>query len=164
MKKNLFKVLPMVAAIVFATSCSKDKNEVKPEDVTPKESSVTMTFKVGPSAGLSKIGLIEDNGDFGVALKFDGNEVINFTDAEGLVTGSVTLTPSNLKNDGKTAEFDISFKGEEENIEKFKAGDITLTASIGSKLTEISSESYSSLEDAIRANSYSTQNQISSNK
>ena len=90
MKKILLRVMPLAAAIVFATSCSKDKDEVKPEDVTPKESSVTMTFKVGSSAGLSKIGLIEDNGDFGVALKFDGNEVINFTDAEGRVTGSVT--------------------------------------------------------------------------
>lgn len=158
MKKNLLKVMPLAAAIVFATSCSKDKDEVKPEDVTPKESSVTMTFKVGSSASLSKIGLIEDNGDFGVALKFDGNEVINFTDDEGLVTGSVTLTSSNLKNDGKTAEFNVSFKGEEKNIEKFKAGNIKLTASIGSKLTEISSESYSSLEDAIRANSYQLSN------
>lgn len=158
MKKILLRVMPLAAAIVFATSCSKDKDEVKPEDVTPKESSVTMTFKVGSSAGLSKIGLIEDNGDFGVALKFDGNEVINFTDAEGRVTGSVTLTSSNLKNDGKTAEFNVSFKGKEENIEKFKAGDIKLTASIGSKLTEISSKSYSSLEDAIRANSYQLSN------
>ena len=158
MKKILLRVMPLAAAIVFATSCSKDKDEVKPEDVTPKESSVTMTFKVGSSAGLSKIGLIEDNGDFGVALKFDGNEVINFTDADGLVTGSVTLTSSNLKNDGKTAEFDVSFKGEEGNIENFKAGEIKLTASIGSKLTEISSVSYSSLEDAIRANSYQLSN------
>lgn len=158
MKKILLKVMPLAAAIVFATSCSKDKDEVKPEDVTPKESSVTMTFKVGSSAGLSKIGLIEDNGDFGVALKFDVNDVITFTDDEGLVTGSVTLTSSNLKNDGKTAEFNVSFKGEEGNIEKFKAGKITLTASIGSKLTEISSESYSSLEDAIRENSYQLSN------
>lgn len=158
MKKNLLRVMPLVAAIVFATSCSKDKDEVKPEDVTPKESSVTMTFKVGSSAGLSKIGLVEDNGDFGVALKFDGNEVITFTDDEGLVTGSVTLTSSNLKNDGKTAEFNVLFKGEEENIENFKAGNIKLTASIGSKLTKISSESYSSLEDAIRANSYQVSN------
>ncbi len=158
MKKILLKVMPLAAAIVFATSCSKDKDEVKPEDVTPKESSVTMTFKVGSSAGLSKIGLIEDNGDFGVALKFDGNEVINFSDDEGRVTGSVTLTSSNLKNDGKTAEFNVSFKGDEENIEKFKAEEIKLTASIGSKLTEISSESYSSLEDAIRANSYQLSN------
>lgn len=154
MKKILLKVMPMVAAIVFATSCSKDKNEVKPEDVTPKESTVNMSFKVGTTAGLSKIGLVEDNGDFGVALKFDGNEVINFTDADGLVTGSVTLTADNIKNDGKSAEFEVSFKGEDENIEKFKAGEIKLTASIGSKLAEISSESYSSLEDAIRANSY----------
>lgn len=158
MKHFFLKTLPLAAAIVVATSCSKDKDEVKPEDVTPKESSVTMTFKVGSSAGLSKIGLVEDNGDFGVALKFDGNEVITFTDDEGLVTGSVTLTSSNLKNDGKTAEFNVSFKGEEKNIEKFKAGEIKLTASIGSKLTEISSESYSSLEDAIRANSYQLSN------
>lgn len=165
MKKILFKVLPIAAAIVLATSCSKDNedsnnvinpenNTPTPEVVTPKTSSVTMSFKVNTSAGLSKIGIAEDNGNLGVSPKFDGDEVINFADADNLVTGSVTLTAANLTNDGKTAEFEVTFDGEDENIEKFKNGEITLTATIGNKLTAISPTSYPTLEYAMRANSY----------
>ncbi len=165
MKKILFKVLPIAAAIVLATSCSKDNddsnnvinpenNTPTPEVVTPKKSSVTMSFKVNTSAGLSKIGIAEDNGKMGVSPKFDGDEVINFADANNLVTGSVTLTSANLTNDGKTAEFEVTFDGEDENIEKFKNGEITLTATIGYELTAISPTSYPTLEYAMRANSY----------
>ena len=165
MKKILFKVLPIAAAIVLATSCSKDNddsnnvinpdnNNPTPEVVTPKKSSVTMSFKVNTSAGLSKIGIAEDNGNLGVSPKFDGDEVINFADAGNHVTGSVTLTAANLTNDGKTAEFEVTFDGEDENIEKFKNGEITLMATIGNELTAISPKSYTSLEEAMRANSY----------
>ncbi|MBO7463571.1 MAG: hypothetical protein J6T96_13335 [Bacteroidales bacterium] len=165
MKKILFKVLPIAAAIVLATSCSKDNedsnnvinpenNTPTPEVVTPKTSSVTMSFKVNTSAGLSKIGIAEDNGNLGVSPKFDGDEVINFADENNLVTGSVTLTSANLTNDGKTAEFEVTFEGDAENIEKFKNGEITLTATIGSPLADINPTSYTSLEEAMRANSY----------
>ena len=153
MKKTLLKVLPMVAAIVFATSCSKDDNTEPKPDVTSK-SSVTMSFKVGSSNSLSKIGIAEDNGQFGISPKFDGDEVINFADADNLVTGSVTLTAANIKNDGKTAEFEVTFNGSDENLTKFKNGDISLTATIGEKLTDLSSQTYASLDDAMRANSY----------
>lgn len=165
MKKILFKVLPIAAAIVLATSCSKDNDDNSnvvnptpdnptPEVVTPKISSVTMSFKVNTSAGLSKIGIAEDNGNLGVSPKFDGDEVINFADADNLVTGSVTLTSANLTNDGKTAEFEVTFDGEDENIKKFKNREITLTATIGNELTAISPTSYPTLEYAMRANSY----------
>lgn len=165
MKKILFKVLPIAAAIVLATSCSKDNDDNSnvvnptpdnptPEVVTPKTSSVTMSFKVNTSAGLSKIGIAEDNGNLGVSPKFDGDEVINFADANNLVTGSVTLTAANLTNDGKTAEFEVTFDGEDEYIEKFKNGEITLTATIGNELTAINPKSYTTLEEAMRANSY----------
>ena len=165
MKKILFKVLPIAAAIVLATSCSKDNddsnnvinpenNTPTPEVVTPKTSSVTMSFKVNTSAGLSKIGIAEDNGNLGVSPKFDGDEKIEFADAGNHVTGSVTLTAANLKDDGKTAEFEVTFEGETDDIEKFKSGDITLTATIGSPLADITPTSYTSLEEAMRANSY----------
>lgn len=153
MKETLLKVLPMVAAIVFATSCSKDDNTEPKPDVTSK-SSVTMSFKVGSSNSLSKIGIAEDNGQFGISPKFDGDEVINFADAYKLVTGSVTLTAANIQNDGKTAEFEVTFNGSDENLTKFKNGDISLTATIGEKLKDLSSQTYASLDDAMRANSY----------
>lgn len=165
MKRFLSMMLPVAAAIVLATSCSKDKDDNSnvvnptpdnptPEVVTSTTSSVQMSFKVNTSDGLSKIGIASDNGKLGITLKFDGDEKIEFADAGNLVTGSVTLTAANLKDDGKTAEFEVTFEGEDDNIEKFKSGDITLTATIGSPLADITPTSYTSLEEAMRANSY----------
>ena len=165
MKRTFMKFLPIAAAILLATSCSKDGDNnvvtnpvdnptpAQEQEATPTHSTLTMTFKVSASAGLSKIGIADDNGKSGVAPKFEAGDRIHFADDDNKVTADVTLTENDLDYDHTTAEFVVEFDGTDEGLASFKNGEISLTATMGTPLMKISGE-YSTLEAAIRAHSY----------
>lgn len=172
MKKTFLKFLPVVAAVLLATSCSKDNdgdntvidNPETPvennESTEPKSEPLTMTFKASTSANL--IAGDEESGTT-IEPKFGADDVIKLADASNLVTAEVTLTAADISEDGKSADFTVSsFIGSEENLAKFKSGEIKLIATIGAaKLTDIDETAYTSLESAIRAKSYQQSEAIS---
>lgn len=176
MEKTFLKFLPVAAAVLLATSCSKDNdgdNSVIDNPATPVENNetaehksepLTMTFTVSASANLSKIG-IADGAESGATVnpKFEVGDVIKFADASNLVTADVTLTTDQISADGKSANFTVSsFSGTEDDLSKFRNGEIKLTATMGGdKLTDIDNNSYTSLEAAIRAKSSQMSDEIS---
>lgn len=95
MKKSFIKILPIAAAVLLATSCSKDDNNVVVEEVTQPNptreevdnaiKTITITGKIGKET-LSKVSIE------GGALSFHVNDEFSFgTEAEGNVYGSIKI-------------------------------------------------------------------------
>lgn len=100
MKKLIFTFLPLVAAVLFATSCSKDDNDNN-EVAQDKTVSVTFTANVGESSGLSKItvarGKDKDGNEKGFAFTWEGNETINVFGPGNPTVKETTLDKENNK-------------------------------------------------------------------
>ncbi len=121
MKRTFLKVLPFAAALLLATSCSKDDNNSVDEIVNGGEQieTVTKTFKTLTVKGkvnksISKVTTNQDE----TALAFEGNEqftfgsesadvygTINFTNADGNYEATINYTDevALLSVDGFTA-------------------------------------------------------------
>lgn len=107
MKTNLVKILPIAAAVLLLTSCSKDENNetVENNEVINSESPIELPFSVTVKTGskLSKISCT-DNGESGVETKFSSEEVGKvkmYVTGEGLEDGCfLTLT------DDQSGKFD----------------------------------------------------------
>lgn len=95
MKKTFLKFLPIAAAVLFATSCSKDDNgstvvdniatpDPVQEVVKPEAKTITITGKVNQN--LSKVTTDED-----LNLLFAGNEEFYIIDNEKNKCGSLTI-------------------------------------------------------------------------
>jgi hypothetical protein len=98
MKKLIFTFLPLVAAVLFATtSCNKDDNDNN-EVAQDKTVSVTFTANVGESSGLSKITV--DRGEKGFTCTWEGEEEIKVS-CEG---GNPTVKKTTLDKDKLTIE------------------------------------------------------------
>ena len=110
MTKKFLKVLPLAAAVLLATSCSKDDNneEVNIEN-QPKAEKVVIPFSVKVNTGnsISKIAYTQDGND---VSKFN----VNFTDedinTEMNIASEGNIEPSILKLDKDGDNF--VFKGE----------------------------------------------------
>ena len=113
LKRIFFKVLPFAAALLLATSCSKDDNNSVNDEVIDNSQQIetvvktfkTLTVKGKVNKSISKV-TVNDN-----ALAFDGNEVftfgnssdnvygtINFTNADGSYTATVNYTDEQYLN------------------------------------------------------------------
>jgi len=104
MKKLIFTFLPLVAAVLFATtSCNKDDNDNN-EVAQDKTVSVTFTANVGESSGLSKItvarGKDGDDNEKGFVFTWKGDETIEVS-CEG---GNPTVKKKTLDKDKLTIE------------------------------------------------------------
>ena len=119
MKRTFLKVLPFAAALLLATSCSKDENNSVDEIVNGGEQTETVvkTFKTLTVKGKvnKSISKVTTN-DAGTALAFEGNEVfafgsntddvygtINFTNADGSYTATINYTDETVLSGNFTA-------------------------------------------------------------
>ena len=148
MKNILFKILPLVAAVLFATSCSKDEgndldtipNSTTTNSTTDKpvqaatendeEPSMPFTIGVCQDESLSKKGVTETDGK--LSQYFTSGDEIEVTGEE--IHG--TLTMDNTSNDGKSV---VNFSGTlyGNGVLKYEAGeDMELHYSLGTKLQE----------------------------
>ncbi|MBQ3688703.1 MAG: hypothetical protein II937_02430 [Bacteroidales bacterium] len=113
MTKTFLKVLPLAAAVLLATSCSKDDNneEVNIEN-QPKAEKVTIPFSVKVNTGnsISKIAYTEDGND---VSKFN----VSFTNED-------INTIMHITSDGNIDETDLILVKDDDNF-VFK-GEITL--------------------------------------
>ena len=102
MHKNFLKILPLAAAVLFATSCSKDENNetVENNEVINSETSLELPFSVTVKTGssLSKI-KCDDDGTTSVTTKFDDKDIDNgvlmIVKGDYISDGSLTLTKVN---------------------------------------------------------------------
>ena len=59
MKKQFFKFLPLMAAVLLATSCSKDDDNNAPENIKP-QSGIPFSIRVNTGNSLKKLGYAKD--------------------------------------------------------------------------------------------------------
>ena len=94
MKRTFLKVLPFAAALLLATSCSKDDNNSTDEIVNGGEQieTVTKTVKTLTIKGKVKqsISKVTTNSDE-TALAFEGNEEFTFGTQGGDVYGTINI-------------------------------------------------------------------------
>ena len=137
MKKSLLKFLPFAAAVLLATSCSKDENnDEKNIENQPKVEKVVIPFSVKVNTGnsISKIAYTQsgDNvSQFNVNFEDDdvkeGSAIAMNITGEGIEDGTLTLT----KVGG-----DFKFQGditlaEGKTEEDFTNGNISISGSFG---------------------------------
>lgn len=144
MKTKFMKIPPLIAAVLFATSCSKDDNgdtiadavvnDQQPAVEQPTAGKVTIPFSIKVATGnsLSKItfdgtdGTSEHNVDFddasdlGKTLTVKAVNASTYSDVEGELT---------LKKFGAAYIFDGSIDADPENEADLKAGKIDLVGS-----------------------------------
>lgn len=134
MKRIFIQMLPIMAAILLATSCSKDDggnavidNVVAQQEEPIQESvetsvrkTITITGKVSQTS-LSKVGVSETEGK--KTLTFVGDEVFRFSngvEGDKAVTGSIEIKKS-------TGEYEASFSFDESNESALTSTSFTAT-------------------------------------
>jgi len=163
MTKRFLKVLPLAAAVLLATSCSKDNNDEKTVENQPKVEKVVIPFSVKVNTGnsISKIAYTQDGND---VSKFN----VNFTDedinTEMNIASEGNIEPSILKLDKDGDNF--VFKGEitlakGKTEEDFNNG-FNITGSFGEAGTSIVT-STTSLADVMSNCSHQYTSTFSSN-
>jgi len=166
MKKNFLKFLPVAAALILATSCSKDDDNttaITPDptptpaaDTVAKQgyTTVPFTIKVTTGSKLSKMGL-GDRGSAGVQPKFEDGDELTITggkdeNSEPTVTGIFNYTSS---------ENSVAvFKGEFKVKDGVTLSNVELTASIGKAVEAKDGQypAYPTIAEAVRNTSYQT--------
>ena len=141
MKKVFFRVLPLAAAVLFATSCSKDENSVndEPVNVVTKEKTVTVTGTLSKKSNISKLSCAD-----GENLTFDGNETLLFSGDGGKIHGSTTLNTE----PGATVDFTVELSYPDD--EGYVLNGQTVTATIGTEPTGVTG-SYENINAAAKA-------------
>lgn len=148
MKRTFLKVLPFAAALLLATSCSKDDNNSTDEIVNGGEQieTVTKTFKTLTVKGkvnksISKVTTNQDE----TALAFEGNEVFTFGSETDNVYGTITILDV---NGNYTAT--VNYTDDEALFST-----IGFTATHGANPSKIS-DGYSTLAEAVQHACYET--------
>ena len=135
MKRFFLQILPLMAAVLVATSCSKDDNgEVNINESTEVEQSkivkIPFSVKVDNSFGISKIAYSGDETVITRAFeaKDEGTELT--VTGEGIENSILTLK---CEDGNYFFEGDINVTAE--NEDKFTTGEINLTGTFGTALT-----------------------------
>lgn len=152
--KRKFLFVPMFAALMVASSCSKDENtEIQNEEPQPVTAEVQKTYpitvKASKKSSISKVrlGNSRENG-YDEVFETTDELVLSWGEGENAETVSLALTDG----DGTS---EATFSG---NI-PVSADGKTITAYIGVPITEAKTKtSYASLADAVNACSYLVSN------
>ena len=152
MKKTFLRILPLAAAVLLATSCSKDNDnndtelQPNPEPVVSVEESntVTIPFRVAVKSGesLSKITYTPDgDSKTKVERKFvagDKGTTMTVTSKTSGETAAIQSTTLTLDSDDEfaTCYFSGTFEVLSDSAADFKDGKITLTGTFGAAVSE----------------------------
>ncbi|MBR4677976.1 MAG: hypothetical protein IKO99_08230 [Bacteroidales bacterium] len=137
MKKTFLKFLPLTAAVLFATSCSKDENnDEKNIENQPKVEKVVIPFsvKVNTSNSISKIAYTQSGDN---VSQFN----VNFEEKDAAAGSAITMnitgddienTTLTLTQDGSDFKFvgDVTL-AEGKTEDDFKNGNISISGSFG---------------------------------
>lgn len=149
MKTSFFRILPLTAAVLLATSCSKDENNDKevvnnsPANVVIEKSVVKIPFSVKVNQGKTLSKIAYSSSESGVTVSFTEEDVNNGTTLT--VTGEgITESTLTLEKQGESYVFtgDINLISEDGRA-SFESGDIILTGSFGTAETTTKSSTVS---------------------
>lgn len=149
MKTSFFRILPLTAAVLLATSCSKDENndnEVvnnNPANVVIEKSVVKIPFSVKVNQGKTLSKIAYSGSESSVTVSFTEDDVNNGTTLTVTGTGIETSTLT-LEKQGESYVFtgDINLSSDEYKA-SFESGDIILTGSFGTAETTTKSSTES---------------------
>ena len=148
MKRTFLKVLPFAAALLLATSCSKDDNNSTDEIVnggeqieTVAKTVQTLTIKGKVKQSISKVTTNSE----GTALAFEANDVFTFGTESDDVCGTITI-----QNPNGDYEATVNYTSEEALFSQ-----IGFTATLGSNPENIST-AYADLATAVKNACYET--------
>ena len=160
MKKILINWLPIVAATLLITACSKEDN-IDSNIPTPTENTidtgnyvtVPLSVKVEENVCQSKMATIEAYGNMGkvVTRKFEPEDVDKIrlkVTGNGIFTSYLTLKYTTL-GDREIYYFEGDIEVENYKLQDFKNGNITLTGSFYTYPEESTSTSQESLIDLV---------------
>ena len=149
MKTSFFRILPLTAVVLLATSCSKDENNDKevvnnsPANVVIEKSVVKIPFSVKVNQGKTLSKIAYSGSESSVTVSFTDDDVTKGTILNVTGTGieASTLT---LEKQGESYVFkgDINLSSDEYKA-SFESGDITLTGSFGTAETTTKSSTVS---------------------
>lgn len=154
MKRSLLRLLPLMAAVTLATSCSKDDDNNAPEkkqNASPQEKTiiynpdgtVTIPYSIKYSTGksLDKKMTYTDDGMISKYVPTDGDEIIVSGDG---VSGKLTLQYEQSDFGGREEVFKGNLTAtSEETATKLTNNKITLTYEYGTALEEPASSNVS---------------------
>lgn len=175
--KNIFiKCLPLVAATLLITACSKDdtidsNNPIPTDNTIDKDSYVTvpLSVKVDENVCQTKIATSEAEGNIGkvVTRKFESKDVGNIrlqVSGNGITPADLPLKSTTL-GDREIYYFEGDIKVESGKLQDFKDGNITLTGSFFTSAinTPEKTESTESLIDLVNHCSHEYKGSFRSN-
>lgn len=144
MKTNVIKILPFVAAVLLATSCSKDDDNSAPQNLTPAVVNTVKTITITGEIG--KHSLLKAKENFADQLAFkEGDEFTFQSDADANIYGSIIITDAVYRTYTATLNFPADKEDDLLAASGFKAIKGTPPSSM--------SEKYDNLQSAI-ADSY----------
>lgn len=136
----------MLAAAMFATSCSKDENNDKEINKPQVEVQKTcpITIKATNKSGISKVALGTENGDQSYTFKFEEGETMTITSVDdNPITYTLTINADGVGKNTATFSGEIN----EEDYGK----EFTASITTNELLSDVSG-AYSSLEAAVNNN------------
>ena len=155
MKKTFLRILPLAAAVLLATSCSKDENNDNAVVNNGQETVQTKTLPIPITVNQKVLSKLSCTGDMEENLQpiFEHGDELEIYYKDGGFLKTLEVTEGNISNDGKTATF------EGEIVGGGLVDDVTeLTAKIGTPIT--AAVTATSREDAVKKGCYQTANFI----
>jgi uncharacterized protein YjdB len=150
MKKTFLRILPLAAAVLLATSCSKDENNDNAVVNNGQETVQTKTLPISITVNQKGLSKLSCTGDMGADLQpiFEAGDKLAIYKGETFVK-NLEVTADKISADGKTA----TFEGEIE-AEGLVDGVTELTAKIGTPIT--AAVTATSRENAVKSGCYQT--------
>jgi uncharacterized protein YjdB len=148
MKKTFLRILPLAAAVLLATSCSKDNDNATEVVNNGQETVQAKTYPISITVNQKGLSKLSCTGAMGEALQptFENSDKLSIYNGETLLK---ELTPTTISAGGKTATF------EGEIVANGLVDDVTeLTAKIGTPITE--AVTATSRENAVKSGCYQT--------
>jgi len=151
MKRTFLRILPLAAAVLLATSCSKDENNDNAVVNNGQETVQTKTLPISITVNQKGLSKLSCTGDMEEDLQpiFESGDELEIYYKDGGFLKKLEVTEGNISNDGKTATF------EGEIVGGGLVDDVTkLTAKIGTPIT--AAVTATSREDAVKKGCYQT--------
>ncbi len=148
MKKTFLRILPLAAAVLLATSCSKDNDNATEVVNNGQETVQTKTYPISITVNQKGLSKLSCTGDMGEALQptFEMEDLLVIYKGEDLLK---ELRPTYISEDGKTAIFE-----DEIVANGLVDGETVLTAKIGTPIA--AAVTATSREDAVKKGCYQT--------
>jgi hypothetical protein len=157
MNRTFIKVLPLAAAVLLATSCSKEDNNNEivnngQEKVEKQFKTITVKGNAGKKQGISKISLDEGTGAISFISLDEGTGAISFEEND-----DISFSGNGVSGTGKFIDGAGNFIADLTFTEDAEVTDVAISATIGTALTgAVACESWSEIANYLYETSSAT--------